>query len=234
MTWHGPRGTCGCCKPCECPDGGNLSRQFTKSPTVKVVISNLPATYVFEYEVTFSTTTFYDTITIDGLDCLNGTYLFEYGIDANTGCVDWSIPLSPTESCTFNEESVFRTLSGTSGCYVASSSTTNNTGTIELSIAYYDRGFGNSGWQSTTEAVGANPGWKIYGESVAECRFDYDASLTPDTFPAGVSPFGSVTKNSSDQKIWLSWRPSNPGRCIAVAGLQTVEIGDMTIEILDL
>jgi hypothetical protein len=234
MTWHGPRGSCGCCKPCRCPDGDNLSRQFLIRPTAKVTIANLPATYSFEFGYVISTTAYHEVVTLDGLDCLNGTYFFSYAINSSTGCVNWTIPLTAASSCSFDEISTFNTLSGSSGCYVASSSTNTFSVSINLNVAYFDRGFGRSGWQATVGAAGLNPAWRLGGVSVAECRFGYDPSLTTHTFSAGVSPFGSTTKNAADQKIWLSWRPSTSDRCTPIAPLQTVDIGDVTIEIVDL
>jgi hypothetical protein len=82
MGWFGPNGTCGCCAPCVCLDDPEQSgRDFSGTPTVKVVVTGLPSTISFSYvRVRNSPFEFVNTITIvtlDGLDALNGTYFFE-------------------------------------------------------------------------------------------------------------------------------------------------------------
>lgn len=86
--WFGPSGDCGCCGSCDCLDGLTQARQFSGTPTVKVVISDVLDE--FEYQVTnfFSFPSAYrDSYKISGLSSIEGTYFFELTKTAS-GCID--------------------------------------------------------------------------------------------------------------------------------------------------
>jgi len=230
MPWHGPRGKCGCCKPCACPDGGNLTPQFINSPTVKVVIAGVPASFTFEY----GSSTTYITNTLTNMDCMNGTYFYQYARNTSNGCVNWNAVFSYGRACTINWNVIQRTLSGSTGCYISSSTVDDIPVSYTLGVDYLDFGPGKSGWTSGILSRPTFGNWAIQGRADVECKHGYDASLSTRTFSVGIEPFGFVAKNISEQKIWLSHWPNSSDRCVPTYDTQRIEIGTMLTEVVDI
>lgn len=237
MTWHGPRSGCGCCK-CSCSGGGE-SRKFANTPTVKVVVSGLPASYEWSQELK-------DPIfgaegdratTVEGLHLFNGTYFSE--AEKTTGdCIDFygTLSLAPSSS-TITETRVSRGYPDSSGCYTGLPDTVTSNITTSFSVTTWD----NDSFRVNFTASHAGY-FLVQGTSFAACKDDFDASLSVETFEVGVSgpgltgpgSFGSATKNSSEQKIWLGRTGSSLNRCLPVESYIVVEIGSLTVEVLDL
>lgn len=239
--WFGPTGDCGCgCATCECPEGGT-SKVFTKKPTVRTVISGLPAFYSFDSTSPAFGTRTYSTTTITGMDAANGTYFWELPKVGN--CINYQtvpnaiIPFSQSFALDFFVTA--RTLSGSTGCTVASSSVH----TFQANLLV-----GGSRLASIGVAVGASTAQLLhpdssmqYGEilvevtssSRLECALDYDPSLTEATMARGIR-FVSKTVNLSDQKIYITHYPVLISACASIVDNILVEIGTITSELLNL
>lgn len=76
-TWHGPRGDCGCCggTRCACADDPEqTSPSFTDTPTFRVVIAGMPATYEWSDFRSLGSFWHKNDWTLTGLSGINGTY----------------------------------------------------------------------------------------------------------------------------------------------------------------
>jgi hypothetical protein len=244
MTWHGPQGSCGCCK-CDCIGGGS-SRRFSNEPTVKVVVSGLPEVYSFDSTSPSSASTrTYSSVTITGLDTANGTYFLPFQKSAN--CIDYGVsvpPPSPIDFSSVDVSVVARTLSGSSGCYVSATSTYNESPGLRLA-SVLDRTapppygvsttiFNQYEHPDTSMRYGAFL-YDIIGLSFAECKDDYDPAITTAQITRSLFITSTVvTKNASEQKIYIATYPVLISACATATAYNLIEIGSITTELLDL
>lgn len=231
---------CPCCSGCECPAGGT-SRAFTKKPTVRTIVAGLPATYSFDSTSPAVGTRTYSTTTITGMDAANGTYFWELPKVGN--CINYAtVPNAITpfsQSFALDFSVTARTLSGSTGCTVASSTTY----TFQSNLV-----IGGARLASVGVAVGASTAQILhpdssmqYGEilvevtssSRLECALDYDPSLTEATRTRNIR-FVSKTVNLSDQKIYITHYPVLISACASIVDNILLEIGTITSELLNL
>jgi hypothetical protein len=161
---------CPCCEPTACPCLDNpsaSSRAFANTPTVKLVISGLPAVVEFHYVrygwFAFGENTRY-THRIEGLDAGNGTYFFDQNKE-NLVC-----PVSATGIEFFSVSwTQKRDIYTRSTCAFVSTET--DSFSQDLSVL----GFLTGG----EVAMPGNffPYWEIYGTKFALCEDDFDPNL---------------------------------------------------------
>jgi len=215
MGWHGPRGDCGCCG-CECfADPGFFSRSFIGTPTVKVVVSGLPATIDHSYvQVRANSFEFVNRIfrtVISGLDQLNGTYFFE---------------MTKKGSCVRNasgEEVYTTTFQRVESSVAPGASPCNPSVLIDETTTPSAVVAGN--WQSASITAPSNVYVSISALQIALCRNDF-------------IPIVSGSTNNGD--IILSKLSNDATPCDTrfrsgvIDSTETEVIGSITYEMLDL
>lgn len=90
MGWFGPAGDCGCCPPlCLCGMLGEYGG-FLNTPTARLTISGLPATFSYTARRAGSGQWLWDYFELTGMNDANGTYIVEQ-LKEDDFCID---PLS--------------------------------------------------------------------------------------------------------------------------------------------
>jgi len=196
-TWHGPRGDCGCCGGTRCAcanDPEQNSPSFTDTPTFRVVIAGMPATYEWSDFRSLGSFWHKNDWTLTGLSGINGTYFVPLE-KRNSVCIDESAPAGFSDPVSFTE-AFARDISDFSDiCTVTSSTTGTATRSLSFSGSFSFNIFGIVIQYSLTDI------YAIRGEVEMSCPdYDYSASLLTNT----ISAFGSSQtwpRASGDIKI---------------------------------
>jgi len=196
MAWFGPHGDCMCCY-CRC-FGTSMARgrSFLGTPTLKVVISDVPDTYgPFDiFTENFSPSYFRETWSFSGLSSINGTYFTSVPKKTSACIIDWQDSLGTTTK-NYSQTVIRRQLQDSSSCTVVA--TTSNFSTRFLTIARTKLRFdqvvdftpdGDAGDIIITIGTGGDPVLTIgtpsptvigiFGRVILKCKYDYDYTLS--------------------------------------------------------
>lgn len=240
MAWFGPRGDCGCCGvgpphlPCLCPDNQTQSRGFLGTPTVRAIISGLPL--LVEFDCTWASPlgqTYWTTITITGLNQMNGTYMWELPKSGN--CIDLSQSLLPqSHNFSISQYTFNRILtSGTSACNVVT--TTDNSTPMSASVTMFAHGSGAAPY--VTISSGISQRFSLLGRQNHFCEHLFDATADPTEMQFGISvgTGASIMFSPADQEIQMLHLNNSAGRDCVTGDLAIFSVaGSIESEILDI
>lgn len=230
--WFGPRGQCGCCEiVCGCESDSTVpSPAFTGTPTFRITLAGLPATYEWS---DFIGRIFFrekNDFTLTSLADANGTYFVELQ-KRNDFCINESaaVGFATTISYTRGRNTIFSDVPDI--CVPTSTTSSSTLSTLSFSVAAV------GGFFSLIIVGGLPDYYQIKGQVEMSCP-DYDPSTSPNTNSINGGFSASQFWPRSSGEIKIQRRAITTADCgyplEDATGVIFETIGTISVELLEL
>lgn len=217
--------------PCECVGNpGFFSRGFAGTPTIRIVISGLPASYTWSDFFSVSSVFQKNDWTLTGLNSINGTYFLGLA-KAGLFCIDEPATPGAITSSNYTEAFARSSRSGPNICIETSTSSGSASKNAGPTVTFVGTQFIINLNQSATNYYG------FLGEVRMSCpSYDYTTTSGNNSITGGFASPRTWPRSSGEIKILR--RAIADGTCgftpEHASGQVFATIGTLTAEIVDL